>query len=39
MGEYYGDVMFKYWDTMGIRDYEGNEKPEVMGAWQSLKGL
>ena len=36
-GEFNGDIIFKYWGTMGLRTYEGDEKPALMERWRALR--
>lgn len=35
---FYGEVLSKAFGTMGLRNYDGTEKPTVYGRWQSALG-
>jgi len=37
-GAFNGEIIFKYWGTMGLRTYEGEEKPALMERWRALRG-
>jgi hypothetical protein len=37
LGEFYGEIIFKFWGTMGLRNYDGSEKTDLMSAWNEIR--
>ncbi len=37
--QFFGELLFKIWGTMGIRNFDGTPKPLTMAAWKAARAL